>query len=297
MTKPGQPKSSRPKTTRPKSIRNSGRFTIPSKVVLLLVFVIPLSALAFRYQSQGRDKAIAEKTTKHILLPVPTEGIARGELLAEAGYTMISWPVNQLTGRYIQDLTLYPEARARAQLPRLLPIPLTAITTKEEDTNAVTERIPKGMRAITVRVDAESAVEGWARSGSYVDVIVIQPSTLAADGLEAKVIAENIRILSANRQVEEHSAGGTESPATVTLLVNQENALRIKTAQTVGRLTFALRGLEDESPTSALNYDAELISGRKPVDRAFIKGTARGPDGREYFLDDSNVWTRKQHDE
>ncbi|MDD2942774.1 MAG: Flp pilus assembly protein CpaB [bacterium] len=278
---------------RPKSIGKSGPFTILSRIFLVLVVIVPLSALAYRYQSKDRDKAIAEATTKHILLPVPTDGIARGELLGDATYTMISWPVNQLTGRYIQDLSLYPEARSRSQLPRLLPIPITAVTTKEEDTNAVTERIPRGMRAITVRVDAESAVEGWARSGSYVDVIVIQPSSLAADGLEAKVIAENVRILSANRQVEEHSADGTESPATVTLLVNQENALRIKTAQTVGRLTFALRGLEDELPTSATNYDAELISGRKPVERSYLKGTARGPDGREYFLDESNVWTRK----
>jgi pilus assembly protein CpaB len=151
------------------------------------------------------------------------------------------------------------------------------------------------MRAITVRLDAESGVEGWARSGSYVDVIVIRASRIASSGFEASVIAENVKILSANRSTETSpSSSSTAQPATATLLVTQQDALAIKTAQNIGKLTFALRGISDTLPTYTQRFSEKTLAGSATQSPMVIRGTAVGPDGQSYVLDNNNRWLKRK---
>ena len=238
---------------------------------------------------------VAESDT--LLVPVPTRGVARGEKLSQVDFTQVKWPKERLVGDYVLDLAKIKSAVARTSIPKLLPVPVSAISSEPLDANAVVEGIPEGMRAITVRVDAESAVEGWARSGNYVDVIVIRAAADSALGLEAKVIAEKVRILSAERSASPIDASSTapKAPTTVTLLVSQEDALKVKTAANIGKLTFALRGAADQSPTTAVAMNQkQLLSGSTTIQpvRDQFKGSARGPDGKLYVLGDNSRWTR-----
>lgn len=69
------------------------------------------------------------------------------------------------------------------------------------------------------------AVEGWAQTGNFVDVIVLRQSGDPDLGIEAKVIAENVKILSIVSTVEQLSqnANAVRPPPTVTLLVSAED--------------------------------------------------------------------------
>lgn len=144
-------------------------------------------------------------------------------------------------------------------------------------------------------MDAESAVEGWARSGNYVDVILVRMARDSSSALESAVIAENVRILSAGSSAVPMAGEQTtaHAPSTVTLLTSQEDALKIKTAVNLGKLTFALRGTGDRSPTIArLANQHALLNAPQARTAEPYKGKAKGPDGKLYVLDSHSQWLR-----
>lgn len=235
-----------------------------------------------------------------VQIPTPSRAIAKGERLADVPFTKTSWPRNRVSESFIQDLDRYTSAVAITPLPKHLPVPISAVSLGVIDSNEVVEGIPEGMRAITVRVDAESAVEGWARSGNNVDVIVVRAAVDSSVGLESKVIAENVRILSAGQSTTPltSSASAPPAPATVTLLVSQEDALKIKTAAQIGKLTFALRGKGDGSPTLTVAMSQKrLLGGGSDIPaqpKTEFKGFARDAEGRTYVLADEARWVRSE---
>lgn len=229
----------------------------------------------------------------YTLLPTPTREVIRGELIRDVPHTMMKWPRSRLTDHYLPSFSGLNAERATTALPRYLPIPTSAVAETLDDSNAVVGSIPHGMRAITVKVDIESAVEGWAQSGNSVDVLLISPHARASGSQEARVIADNIRILSAGR-----SAAPTEgvslstAPSTVTLLTTQEQALAIKAASTLGKITFALRGARDAAPSQTTTVIARsFTTAVAPTHR--YRATAKGPDGRRYVLIDNARWMER----
>lgn len=233
-------------------------------------------------------------------LPIPVRSLAKGEVLREVEFRSIKWPRSKVGAAYLQVLEPYKNYFTQAQLPANLPIPLASLSNTPLDANAVAEAIPQGMRAITVKVDAESAVEGWARTGNSIDVILVRPSKENGLGLESLVIAENIKILSAGATTSNNGGGenAARAPNTVTLLVSQEDALKVKTAANVGRLTFALRGNGDSTPTIATSIDGRKLFGQSKSEakQQSVLGKAKGPDGKTYVLDQDSKWLRSSED-
>lgn len=263
----------------------------------LLVFLLFRDGVIAPEQVQGDTGSPVSLDTDaklgSVWVDVPIRRVAKGEQLANISTHAISLFANEVTPNTISSLSDFRDSYALEELPPNLPITRDKLGYQPPEGGGVVERIPQGMRAITVRVDAESAVEGWARSGNFVDVIVLRSSPEV--GLEAKVIAENVSILSAGRSTTPlaNDNMAPQAPATVTLLVSQRDALAIKTAASVGRLTFSLRGTGDALPTSVKNSSqAEILAGAKKLANANfrISGSAQGPDGASYVLTDENRW-------
>jgi len=290
------------KKKRPKRIRRST--TAPTVMLLALSAVlIAVATITMRPEpSQSKPQpppiqVAADFDT--IMIPTPTRTIAKGEPLRNVQFTHIKWPRSRITGEYITDLEHYREAVAITALPKFLPVPVESVSPTPFDSNAVVEGIPDGMRAITVRVDAESAVEGWARSGNYVDVILIRASDNKDLGLESRVIAENVKILSAGRSTDPLTTEGTapKAPSTVTLLTSQEDALIIKTASNIGKLAFSLRGTKDSLPAIAVSMSQQkLLGNSRPLKAAPVEyqGFARDARGEVYVLAKDRRWTKAE---
>jgi Flp pilus assembly protein CpaB len=256
---------------------------------ILLICIFLFFILAIQPHSTSQNTKTNEQDL--ILLPVPTRSLAKGEKIVAKDWTIMKWTRSKTSAHYVFDIADYEGSVTTTFLPKYMPV-LQSVLTKTTDLNAVVEGIPDSMRAITVKVDAESAVEGWARSGNYVDVIVIKESR--GGGPEAKVIAENVKILSAGRVAKQNSQySSTQLPATITILVSQEDALKIKTASSVGKLTFALRGVTDNTPTTTTNMNHNLVFGVKKEPQRVIKGRATGPDGKNYVLTDLDKWEQE----
>lgn len=288
---------------RPKRLRRSALFAQPVSLALtiLALLLAALSGVISLRRGQQKElpleaplaEAAAPAAAEELLsIQTPARAVAKGEKLAEVPLVSLLWPKARLGSEYVQDLSNYKEAFALNSLPRLLPVPASSLSFTGVNNNQVSESIPPGMRAITVKVDAESAIEGWAQSGSYVDVILVRLNKEGEGGLEAKVIAENIRILSAGRSAEPQATDrlAPKAPSTITLLTSQEDALKILAAAKLGRLTFSLRGSGDSRPTTTVNMQQKGVLGIQAQTKTDYVGMARGPDGRTYTLGENRKW-------
>lgn len=152
--------------------------------------------------------------------------------------------------------------------------------TSVRPSNSVIENIPAGFRAVTIRVDSRTSVEGWAQGGARVDVVWVS-SIRGKPGIA--VIVENAKVLSAERQVTQNADSLSPIPTTVTLLTNTDDAKRLQLASVSGALSLSLRGDGDvkSSPGVPITVD-DLIKEARPLNqpeaRAMLR--IRGSNGK-----------------
>lgn len=218
-------------------------------------------------------------------VPVPERPVTAGTLVRDIRTRMEKFPQHQLSKDVVYEFSKVRDKVTLVALPGGLPIIESNLAAADEAANPVIGRIPPGMRAMTVRVDATSGVEGWARGGSVVDVLLIEKTTTT-------VIAEQVKVISAERSLSpvEHNGLKSTAPTTVTLLVTQEQCLAINTAVPLGRISFALRSLRDEENWRATKFSSEDLSqGAKDSTTARIGGVVafgRGAGRKQYALVD-----------
>lgn len=216
-------------------------------------------------------------------VPVPERVVSAGTLMRDVGTRLEKFPKHQLPRGVVLDAALVRDRAALVSLPSGLPIIEGNLGGAEELGNPIIGRIPPGMRAMTVKVDATSAVEGWARSGSIVDVLLVEKT-------KTTVVAEQVKVISAERSLSPVGSTTQGVPSTVTLLVTQEQCLAIHTAVPLGKIAFALRSLKDEENWRATRFSSEDFNGaHNEVRKSRIGGVVEfgvGADRKRYALVD-----------
>jgi len=250
--------------------------------------VVLVASLLLSGGTESAAKVIVEKQaepeTANVLIPV--RQIETGEALDPALFRVERRSKSSIPANVAQDFEQTRGMFARNTIIMSEPVHLDLITSIRP-TNAITANIPEGYRAVAIRVDATSSVEGWARSGANVDVV--WASTIR--GKQAvTVIVQNARILSAERQVTPDTQPGVPVPSTVTLLVTSDDAARIQLATTTGSLSLSLRGDDDQGKGangSSITVD-DLLGQKAPAEAIKSDGTVR-IGGEEFYLREGNL--------
>lgn len=222
-------------------------------------------------------------------IPVPAGPVMAGMRGGEIETSTLLLAQDAIPPGALVSLEPIRDSYALSAMPAGQPMFLSGFTERPLAGNPVIERIPPGMRAMTVQVDATAAVEGWAGSGSVVDVLLVESG-------QTSVVAEQVTVLSAERSVLPiERASAPSVPSTLTLLVSQEQCLAINTAIPLGKLSFALRGMADEQSWASTRLSASAVGGRDPAGkRAQIDGYAslqEGGEVRRYVLSQGK-WLR-----
>jgi Flp pilus assembly protein CpaB len=221
-------------------------------------------------------------------VPVPERPVLAGTLVKDIPLRMESFAEHQIPRGSVRDLGVYRDAVVLAALPGGLPIPEVNLGNVEDATNPVVGKIPPGMRAMAIRVDATASVEGWARSGSVVDVLLVEKNRTI-------VVAEKVRVLSTENSVSPvNEQQLSPTPSTVTLLVTQEQCLAINTAAPMGKIAFALRGTRDGESWKSTEFSSHDLAGDVKGGRAQLKiagvATFRRGDKDEKFALIDGAW-------
>lgn len=100
----------------------------------------------------------------------------------------------------------------------------------------------KGMRAVSVRIDAVVGVGGFISPGDRVDLVLTERASESdPDAVgNARVLLKDIRVLAIDQQTEDPEFKPTVA-STATLEVTLEDARKIALATTIGSISLALR--------------------------------------------------------
>lgn len=267
------------------------RQTDRAKVLVLfgLVAVCLFSAIAFLFLYRPEPKEVTKTVVvekqaeiKMVDVLVPIQKVDAGTPLEPAMFRREARPQVGVTNRVIKDFEEIKGTYARSLIVPGQPLYRDYVT-NVRPTNALTANIPEGFRAVTIRVDARSGVEGWARPGAKVDVVWAsringQPGVT--------VIVQNAKVLSAERDLDAATKPGQPVPSTVTLLVTANDANKIQLATTTGSLSLSLRG--DNDPGKGVSGNSitvdDLLNRQKeseaPVSPAEGVVRMKGPDGK-----------------
>ncbi|MBR3624263.1 MAG: Flp pilus assembly protein CpaB [Selenomonadaceae bacterium] len=138
--------------------------------------------------------------------------------------------------------------------------------------------VPEDCRAVTLAIDDVTGVSGFALPGDYVDVMLISDK-LQNGKITGEVVMQNVLLLGINKDTDGTSSSASkddkdkgaasagpkavDKPATATLAVRPEEAVRLSVASQVGKLYLALRPFK---PTNRYitdtTYDVTVDQGK-----------------------------------
>lgn len=157
---------------------------------------------------------------------------------------------------------------ARAGFKRNEPINKVKLV-NPDDPNFLAGELPKGMRLVTMSADEISAVAGFVFPGDRVDVLIthkilregFSEEDLFEEDAQSKDLIEevtemlltDVRVLAVDQRATAGVANdkGITVPRSVSLEMPLQDAQRLRLAQEVGKVSLALRSLQDKDEPSA----------------------------------------------
>lgn len=182
---------------------------------------------------------------------VATRTIAQGEEIAPDTLRWQPWPEEALSDGMIlrseqpDALERYAGWTSRRQLLAGEPLRLERLI--EGDGGLMSLMLTPGMRAVAVRVSAESGAGGFVMPEDRVDVIHTEMRETAAGGGQpvSETIIGNVRVLAVDQLVQQTEGGAAKVAETATLELTPEQVEELSNARSSGQLSLALRSVAD----------------------------------------------------
>ncbi|MBX7139149.1 MAG: Flp pilus assembly protein CpaB [Oligoflexia bacterium] len=225
-------------------------------VAVALVCVVAAAVLLSNKPTTAATQTVVverELPVKMIDVLVPSQDIVMGTALEPTMFKREQRPQIAVDPRSVRDFEEIKGHFARSLVVAGQPLHRDMITAVRP-ANAITANIPDGFRAVTIRVDVRTSVEGFVQAGAKVDV---NWSSTIKGRPAIKVIVQNAKVLSAERRTDVAAPNGAPVPSTVTLLVSDKDAGKIQLASTTGTLSLSLRG--DTDPGKSVMTDNVTI--------------------------------------
>ena len=211
---------------------------------------------------------------------IAAKSILMGERLAGGSVGWQAWPKDQVREVMItrseqpDAKEKLVEARARAGIFEGEPI-IDKKLVQPNQNGFMAAILPKGYRAIAVRISEATGAGGFILPNDRVDVIMTRK--IDVEGVADKVVTSstvltNVRVLAINQTFQQDSESGEVTVVkaeTATLELSPEQSEAVSIAETAGQLSLSLRSMA-ETPEGAL-ADATPV-----LNPDFAKGEAKG---------------------
>lgn len=210
---------------------------------------------------------------------VAARSLRYGEPITANDVQSVDWPAHATPpGGFQQIEALIPDpSRPRVALRAMEPNePILAVKVSEPGQPAgISARLSPGMRAFTLRVDGNSGLSGTMRPGVMVDLY-----WTSSDVTRLLFSAVHVIALDENADQDRNFSG---VPRSITIEAPPEVIATVAQAQSSGRLSFSVVGLDDVRELGRIEVDRRSLMGveaPQPVEavqRCTIR-TRRGSD-------------------
>lgn len=232
-----------------------------TRLAILGVAVVSGGLAAILAGGRSSPPPAIQQQERVVVRDVPMEGVlvlARnvepGTVIRQGDLQWAEWPRANVPGELIRR-SENPRAAeelvgavSRAQSLAGEPVRRERIVHSQRS-GFMAATLPPGMRAVAIPIDQNGAstAGGFVLPNDRVDVIAATRE--GSDGLDARVILSNIRVLAIGQNITERNGERVISGGTATLEVDPGQAEQLILAQRSGQLSLVLRSLAD-GPTS-----------------------------------------------
>ena len=223
--------------------------------------------------------AAAQPTGPRVL--VANRSLPVGTIITQDAIGFQAWPNDLVRDAYFidgeSDVSKLLGTVVRFQITAGEPVTQGALVAPG-DRGFLAAALAPGMRAVTVPVNANTAVAGFVFPGDRIDLMM----THDANGLKAtETILRNLRVLATDQSTSQNTVDGqtvARTVSTVTLEVTPKIAEKIAVAQTVGTLSLSLRSIADNSTDlerALASGDIKIPDNATPEEEARLLARAR----------------------
>ena len=246
-----------------------------SRHLVVLVVAVVTAAIASFAVYRAILLAPSQAAERHQMVVVAARPIAIGTELTARDVKVLAWPGGSPIAGAISD----PKAVInRGLLTAVLenePITVNKVAAANEGAG-LSPVIPRGMRALAVRVNDVIGVAGFVVPGSRVDLVVTMRQT---NGSITRTAASNVQVLTAGTRQDQGKPDDGKKPnqsTVVTLMVTPEDAERIALAQSEGEIMLVLRNPLDTEVTTSAGVKTDSLVGREgpPAPAPVVKAPA-----------------------
>jgi pilus assembly protein CpaB len=211
-------------------------------------------------KGQSGDTEVAARGTVPVVVAGDT--ISRGQLVEAELVKTIEWPIDSVPDGAFNSIeqVVGQLARSAIYVDDLL------TQAKFLDTKApsvLSMLIPKGRRAISIKVNEVTGISGFVAPGSRVDLLL----TVAADGdlgmpSKTRIVLQDTEVLAIAQSIEQRDSRPIVVN-TVTLNVSPREAETLTLASNEGSLHLVLRNDRDDATVASRGTTLEEIIGGK----------------------------------
>lgn len=185
---------------------------------------------------------------------VARRDIALGEVTNDGLFRWQTWPADAVTGDFITRKTSRRKVAklsgSIARAPILAGEPITEQKLVASGQGGVLAAIlPKGMRAISTKIEEYTAAGRLILPNDHVDVILIrrQRNRSGKEDYYSDTLFENVRVLAIGQQLQNKDSKKSSGTAakTATLELTPRQAEQLALANSMGEITLALRSVSD----------------------------------------------------
>ena len=228
-------------------------------LVLALATMMGLITSYVVYKAVTTSKAQAAQTEQIVVAGV---SVGLGEALTPQHVKMAPWPKAALPPGFLRSAKEAEGRLAKASMVVGEPV-LDSKLAPPGQGGLMPVLIPAGKRAVTIKVDEAVQRSGFVVPNSRVDVLVTM-ARKAGENRETRIVLQDVIVL-ASDQIVEMKDNKPVTMTTATMALSPEETERLALAQNEGKVTLALRNLNDTSRVSTSGVTiAQLMGGAPP---------------------------------
>ena len=253
------------------------------RAVFGLVLVLGMGLAGFAvymvkgYMTDQEAQLAAERARAQQVVPTTqvyavTRPILYGEPITAEDVELINYVEAALPeGVFATEEELFPEGPdvQRVAIRRMdINEPVLAAKVSEPgEVAGITQALAPGTRAFTINVDAASGVSGFLRPGDKVDVYwsgTVGGGAYGAPRDITRLIQPGVKIIAVDRSTDSELVA-ENIPSTVTVEVDQNEALGLAQLRTTGSLSLSLVGNGDQVAQTIIEVDQASLLGIEAI--------------------------------
>ncbi|MFQ5351702.1 MAG: Flp pilus assembly protein CpaB, partial [Candidatus Binatia bacterium] len=208
-----------------------------------LCFAAFAGLLTFSYLSE-KSRGMTDPELKQSQVVVAAVPIRRGDLVDSQQLKIVAWPAHAVPEGTFADPEKLIGKVARVGIMVNEPVTDGKLA-KNKSSSVLSMLVPKGRRAISVRVNEVTGISGFVAPNSKVDVLVTIGER-DEEPARSKIILQGVEVLAIDQEVEQID----DEPVvvkTITLDVSPRQAETLTLAANEGNLHFVLRNDKDNA--------------------------------------------------